>query len=129
MVPATGAAVRAAELAQGGALPFELSAGDFFGYGGLAGLGDVDGDGVPDLAVGAYQDDDGGDDSGAVYVLRLTAGGGVKGNASKLSNAGGLSFELASRDRFGRAVASLGDLNGDGVGDVAVGVRSIELLL
>ena len=32
-------------------------------------LGDLDGDEVPDLAVGAYLDDDGGADRGAVWVL------------------------------------------------------------
>ncbi len=43
---------------------------DVFGNG-LAVLGDLDGDGVPDLAVGAPLDDDGGGDRGAVYVLFL----------------------------------------------------------
>ena len=32
-------------------------------------VGDVDGDGVSDLAVGAYLDDDGGLDRGAVWIL------------------------------------------------------------
>ena len=41
---------------------------DFFGSA-AAGLGDVDGDGLPDLAVGAAGDDDGGLNRGAVYVL------------------------------------------------------------
>lgn len=37
----------------------------------LASLGDLDGDGVTDLAVGAWTDDDGGFDRGAVWVLFL----------------------------------------------------------
>ena len=37
----------------------------------MAALGDLDGDSVPDLAVGAYLDDDGTNNQGAVYVLFL----------------------------------------------------------
>ncbi|GAG16614.1 unnamed protein product, partial [marine sediment metagenome] len=44
--------------------------GDRFG-GSVAWLGDVDGDGVGDVAVGAYNDDTGGYNRGAVYVLFL----------------------------------------------------------
>ena len=47
-----------------------LDDGDSFG-GSVASLGDLDGDGVGDLAVGAPQDDDGGTDRGAVWVLFL----------------------------------------------------------
>ncbi len=43
---------------------------DIFGRS-LASLGDLDGDGVTDLAVGAIHDDDGGDRHGAVWVLFL----------------------------------------------------------
>jgi hypothetical protein len=34
-------------------------------------IGDLDGDGVVDIAVGARGDDDGGDGRGAVWILRL----------------------------------------------------------
>ena len=37
----------------------------------MGSLGDLDGDGVSDLAVGAWFDDDGGTDRGAVYILFL----------------------------------------------------------
>ena len=43
---------------------------DYFGYA-VASLGDLDGDGVGDLAVGAIGDDDGGTNRGAVWVLFL----------------------------------------------------------
>ncbi len=43
---------------------------DFFGSS-VASLGDLDGDGVGDLAVGAVLDNDGGFDRGAVWILFL----------------------------------------------------------
>jgi FG-GAP repeat len=51
--------------------------GDFFGVA-VAALGDLDGDRTQDLAVGAYGDDDGGQNRGAVYVLFLQRNGTVK---------------------------------------------------
>lgn len=47
-----------------------LDNSDYFGQS-VAALGDVDGHGIPDLAVGANLDDDGSTDRGAVYILFL----------------------------------------------------------
>ena len=44
---------------------------DWFGVAGVASLGDLDGDGRGDLAVGAPHDDDGGANRGAVWILFL----------------------------------------------------------
>jgi hypothetical protein len=52
-----------------------LDNSDFFGIS-VTSMGDLDGDGVVDLAVGAYRDDDGGSDRGAVWLL-FTAGQGI----------------------------------------------------
>ena len=81
---------------------------------GVAGIGDLDGDGVPDLAAGAFLDD-----TGVVYVLLLNADGSVKSHTTigDAEVGGGLN----SQDRFGVGVAPLGDLDGDGVRDLAVG--------
>ena len=46
----------------------DLSDGDQFGSA-VAGIGNLDGNGIPDLAVGAPLDDDGGTDKGAVWIL------------------------------------------------------------
>jgi len=97
-----------------------LANGDLFGWS-VASLGDLDGDGATDLAVGAISDDTGGLDRGAVHVLFLNANGSVK-NAQKIASTGtvGLTFSPPG-DLFGTSVASLGDLDGDGVTDLAVG--------
>ncbi|MCH8852576.1 MAG: FG-GAP repeat protein, partial [Planctomycetes bacterium] len=50
---------------------------DLFGSS-VASLGDLDGDGVGDLAVGARLDADGGINRGAVWILFLRADGTVK---------------------------------------------------
>ena len=90
-----------------------LADGDYFGHS-VASLGDLDGDGVTDLAVGADKDDTGGYNRGAVYVLFMNANGTVKSSQKIASGIGG-GPALANGDRFGSSVTSLGDLDGDGV--------------
>ena len=98
----------------------ERSGEDFFGSS-VAGLSDLDGDGVTDLAVGAPNDDGGGRLRGAVWVLFLNDDGTVK-TPQKISDTEvDFSGELADFDRFGSSVAGLSDLDGDGVIELAVG--------
>jgi hypothetical protein len=88
---------------------------------GITAIGDLDGDGVPDLAVGAFKDADGGRDRGAVYILFMNADGSVRSQQKISSTEGGFAGPLRDGDRFGTSVASLGDLDGDGVIDLLVG--------
>ena len=99
----------------------ELNREDNFGRS-VAPLGDLDGDGVTDLAVGAPEDDDGNFNSGAVWILFLNADGTVKDHQKISNTEGNLGEGLASLNNFGTALAGLGDLDGDGVPDLAVGV-------
>jgi hypothetical protein len=96
-----------------------LDPGDQFGRS-LAGVGDVDGDGVPDLAVGANYDDDGGINRGALWLLFLNPDGTVERTGKISQTQGGFGALLRNNDEFGRAVAPLGDLDGDGDLDIAV---------
>ncbi|MCP3938021.1 MAG: hypothetical protein GY708_21950, partial [Actinomycetia bacterium] len=105
-----------------GGLSAVLDDSDKFGTS-VEGIGDVDGDGVEDIAVGADVDDDGGTDRGAVYVLFLNADGTVKAEQKISSTTGGLAGPLDDDDRFGFSVAGVGDLDGDGVNDIAAGAQ------
>jgi FG-GAP repeat protein len=87
----------------------------------VASLGDLDGDGVGDVAVGAPQDDARGVGSGEVWILFLRADGSVKADRRIAEGSGGFGGSLGVLDGFGRSLASLGDLDGDGVVDLAVG--------
>lgn len=97
-----------------------LGAGDWFGYD-MAPIGDLNGDGVNDIAVGAIYDDDGGLNCGAVYVLFMNSNGTV-GSFQKISQqSGGFQGVLVEESFFGSSIANMGDMNGDGVQDIAVG--------
>jgi len=87
----------------------------------LASLGDFDGDGIPDLAVGARHDGDGGFMRGAIWIMLMLTDGTVKSFQKISDTQGGFTGTLANTDRFGSAIAPLGDLDGDGTMDLAVG--------
>ncbi len=103
-----------------GGLSAVLDVNDRFGYASAA-LGDLDGDGVPDLAVGAILDGDAGPQRGAVWILFLNADGTVRASQKINDASGGFTGVLHDSDVFGRSIANLGDLDGDGVIDIAVG--------
>jgi len=86
--------------------------GDEFGYS-VASAGDVNRDGYCDLVVGAPGSDAAGIDSGSAYVF--FGGPGADESADLILRG------EAAEDRFGAAVASTDDINGDGYADVIVG--------
>jgi hypothetical protein len=80
--------------------------------------GDVDGDGLADLLIGTYWNDDGTDREGKVHLFfgsTILAGGDVNLSAADVT------FEGEFWDFFGQAVASAGDVDGDGLDDVLIG--------
>ncbi|UCG50447.1 MAG: FG-GAP repeat protein [Candidatus Latescibacterota bacterium] len=97
-----------------------LEDGDWFGESGAA-IGDVNDDGVNDLAVGAPSDDDGDSNQGAVYILFMRTNGTVEWHQKISEQAGNFTGVLDALDQFGSSVVGLGDLDGDGVEDIAVG--------
>ncbi len=97
-----------------------LDPSDLFGVS-VAALGDLDGDGNRELAVGTYLDDDGEANQGAVWILFLNADGTVASEQKISETEGGFGGILELSDFFGISVAALGDLDGDGNEDLAVG--------
>jgi len=72
----------------------------------------LDSDTVPDLIVGAPEDDDGGSDAGSVIVFS-----GLSGSVLyEAKGSGGLGFY------YGYAVDVVEDLSGDGVADLVIGI-------
>lgn len=104
-----------------GDLVGELGSGDNFGSS-LTSLGDVDGDGHPTIAVGAYRDDDGGTNRGAVWILKLASDGSVMQKRKISTTRGGFGGDIQDTENFGSSVTCLGDLDGNGVPDLGVGV-------
>jgi hypothetical protein len=97
-----------------------IGAGDRFGAA-LANAGDLDLDGIGELLAGAPGDDDGGTDSGAVWILFPGRDGKVNHTQKLSSLEGQLGATLASGDRFGSAVAGIGNLDRRRANDLAVG--------
>jgi len=98
----------------------DISDGDEMGRA-IGAIGDLDGDGVPDLAVGSAKDGDGGARRGALFILFLNRDGTVKSHQKISATEGGFDAPLDNFDQFGRAMAPLGDFDGDGVTELAVG--------
>lgn len=99
-----------------------LDDGDWFGSA-IAFLGDLDGGGVGDIVVGAAHDADGGSQSGALWVLFLNSNGTVSAHQKISATEGGFSGVIEGFDNFGISLAALGDVDEDGVIDVAVGAN------
>jgi len=89
--------------------------GDDFGYT-VASAGDLNGDGYPDLLVGADYWEQAGQHPGAAFVYFGGPSAGVAADLTLLGEADG--------DRFGEWVSGLGDVNGDGYDDIIVGASN-----
>ena len=87
----------------------------------VAAAGDLNGDGVADIIVGA-EETGGAARTGSLYVLFMNSNNTVKEVRRMTNNSNG-GPALRTGDAFGRAVANIGDLNDDGRIDFAAGAR------
>lgn len=101
------------------ALSGYLDAGDRFGTG--ISISDLNGDGMADLLCGAPGDDDGGTDYGAVYQLYRNEDGEISSVVKLSTTSGNFNGFLNSGDEFGISTVPLGDLDQDGIPDIAIG--------
>lgn len=91
---------------------------------GLASAGDVDGDGLDDILIGAPYNDQLGVSAGKTYLFlgaSLAAMG--PGLSIGLSSADYMFLGEASNNYSGERIASAGDVDGDGLGDILIGAR------
>ena len=109
------------------------SEGDHAGSG-LSAAGDVDGDGLDDVLVGAPDHDEGGTDAGIAYLLSGPISGLIllnTANATFYGEEGSYRYYddwgdlwVIPGDMAGTTVATAGDVNADGFGDLLIGTGS-----
>ena len=112
-----------------------IDANDFSGFS-VSNGGDVNGDGIDDLLIGAFfADPNGNTDAGEIYIIFGDAGLGTlvssEINLSSLNTStpdvlGLIINGIDLGDRSGFSVSSAGDINGDDIDDLLIGSRNAD---
>lgn len=98
-----------------------VSSGDLTGWS-FAKAGDVNGDGLEDIIIGAPHDDTNGGNAGCAYVVFGSSDGSTPELDDVISGNGGfVIYGESENDKAGFAVSGGHDVNGDGLDDLAIG--------
>ena len=109
-----------------------IDANDWSGFS-VSGAGDINGDGIDDLIIGAYLADPNGDnEAGESYVVfgQDTVNGpgfGANLDLSTLNGSNGFTLNgIDANDLSGFSVSGAGDINGDGIDDLIIGAVAAD---
>ena len=103
-----------------------FSGGSSSDYSGKSvGVGDLNNDGYDDLALSAYQGDTNGSSSGSVYIY-YGSGTAYRGAYTHDNDADTEFYGDSSSDYLGLSIKVLGDVNGDGFNDIAMGADGAD---
>ncbi len=95
----------------------------------VSGAGDINGDGIDDVIVGAVHADPNGGSSGESYVVFGKRGAFAASiELSTLNGRNGFRLDgIWAGDATGRAVSNAGDVNGDGFDDLIIGAHYADI--
>ena len=98
------------------------NAGDYSG-GSVSSAGDINGDGIDDIIIGAYGADPNGSRSGSTYIVYGKVNGfNANIDLGNLDASDGFRIDGENaNDYSGYSVSSAGDVNGDGYDDIIIG--------
>ncbi|MBK8806819.1 MAG: FG-GAP repeat protein [Bacteroidales bacterium] len=94
-------------------LGFSMVTGYDYGIS-IANLGDINKDGVQDLAISTKSDNN----YGVIYTLLMNSDWTVKSSTKITKDSGGFTGDIGLDNNFGMSVINAGDLNNDGITDI-----------